>query len=98
MRPANLLVLLCCTLSTHGCGMTSRVVTTPSVCPAKREQPSKLMGELPDKLPALADSLPKNYTPEQASDALQAVRRESAAAYSACYDSRSGLIEWIRGE
>jgi hypothetical protein len=98
MKPATLLVTLCCIVWLHGCATTPRITTLPSVCPKPREQPAKLMGDLPPQLPALADSLPKNWGPDQAADALQNVRRESAAAYSACYDSRVGLIDWIRGE
>lgn len=98
MKPSTLLITLCCVVWLHGCATAPHVIPTPSVCPTPREQPSKLMGELPDKLPALADALPKGYTPEQASDALQANRAKSGELYSACYESRSGLIEWIRAE
>lgn len=95
---ANLLVLLCCVVWLHGCATAPHVISTPSVCPAKREEPIKLMGPLPDSLPALADALPKGYSAEQAADALQRNRRDSSATYSACFDSRQGLIDWIRGE
>lgn len=98
MKPTTLLIALCCIVWLHGCASVPRVITVPSVCPAPREQPAKLMGELPDRLPALAESLPKNWGPEQAADALQQVRRESAAAYAACYESRAGLIDWIRAQ
>jgi hypothetical protein len=98
MKPSTLLIALCCVVWLHGCATTPHVVTTPSVCPAKREQPAKIMGPLPKQLPALAESLPKNWGPDQAADALQKNRRESAAAYSACIDSRAGLIDWIRAE
>lgn len=54
------------------------------------------MGPLPEKLPALADYIPKNSGPAEAAEALQHVRRESGAAYQACILSRAGLIDWIR--
>lgn len=95
---ANLLVGLCCVIWLHGCASSPSVIATPNVCPAKRDKPDKLMGPLPEQLPALAEALPKGYTAEQAADALQRNRRESAVAYSACVDSRIGLIEWIRSE
>lgn len=98
MKPANLLVLLCCTISLHACATTPRVVATPNVCPAKREQPLNLMRDIPERLPALAETLPKNWGPAQAADSLQKLRRESGALYAACVDSRAGLIDWIRSQ
>lgn len=98
MKPANLLVALCCIVWLHGCAATPRVIATPNVCPAKREKPLNLMQPQPDRLPALEDSLPKDATPAQKADALQAVRRESGRLYSECYESLRGLIDWIRAE
>lgn len=98
MKPANLLVALCCIVWLHGCATTPRITTLPSVCPKPREQPAKLMGELPPQLPALADKIPPNATGEQKALALQYVRQESGESYAACLESRKGLIEWIRGE
>lgn len=98
MSAAKLLVALCCIVWLHGCAVTPRIVTVPSVCPTPRPQPEKLMGEIPDKLPALASVLPKDATDAQKADALQHVRVLSGEQYSACYESRSGLIDWIRGK
>jgi hypothetical protein len=98
VKPSTLLVALCCIVWLHGCATTPRITTLPSVCPKPREEPSKLMGELPEKLPALSDKIPQDATGEQKALALQYVRQESGEQYAACLDSRKGLIDWIRGE
>ena len=98
MKPSTLLIALCCIVWLHGCATTPRITTLPSVCPKPREQPVKLMGDLPEKLPALSDKIPQDATGEQKALALQYVRRESGEQYAACLDSRKGLIDWIRGE
>lgn len=98
MKPTTLLIALCCIVGLHGCATTPRITTLPSVCPKPREQPAKLMGELPPQLPALADYLPPDSTEIKNADALQYVRRESGQLYAQCINSRAGLIDWIRGE
>lgn len=98
VKPSTLLVALCCIVWLHGCATTPRITTLPSVCPKPREQPVKLMGDLPEKLPALSAVLPKDATNEQKADALQYVRVLSGEHYAACLESRKGLIDWVRGE